>query len=414
MQHWLSNILILVVFHVAQGQSLPSNEAAQDRSAGVEKYWILFVDKAGQPWTEDVVSLKTQNARTIRKIEVVQPTDVPVPESYVDSLKYWGITPDVRSKWLNGISCYLSPNQLSRIGHLGFIKSIDPIEVNGLVVSSAESDSWDWSYAAEQINRVRLGQEQLDGKGVVIGIIDGGFLTADANPSLHRIFKAQKILGYRDYVTPASAPFAGFQTLDDGHGTEVWQLIAGVNHDKHIKYGLAPEASFYLARTDHGKDETRTEEDYWIAAMEWMDSAGVSLINTSLGYNKGFNDPQENYTPEQMDGKSSTISRAAQVATDEKGMLIIVSAGNDGNDKSWRILSAPADAEGVLSVGTTRLKNASKMGYSSIGPEFLPYLKPNVSVYSSRGTSFSAPIVTGLAACIIQFDSSLSNREIKE
>ena len=360
-----------------------------------------------------MISLKTQNSRRAKGLRVVQNSDLPVAATYVDSLAYWGIRADVRSRWLNGISSHLSLEQLTQIQDLGFIKSIEPIFKDGLAVSSTELNNWDLSYAADQINGARLGQKKLDGHGVTIGIIDGGFLTADNNPNLNRIFQNQKILGYRDYVTPSNPPFTGFETLDDGHGTEVWQLIAGVNQQKHIQYGLATEASFYLARTDHGRDETRTEEDYWIAAMEWMDSAGVSLINTSLGYNKGFNDPRENYTPDQMDGKSSAISRAAQIATDEKGILIIVSAGNDGNDQSWRILSAPADAEGVMSVGATKLHNSTKMGYSSIGPDFLPYLKPNISVFSSRGTSFSAPIVTGLAACIMQFDSTLTNREIK-
>jgi subtilisin family serine protease len=115
-----------------------------------------------------------------------------------------------------------------------------------------------------------------------------------------------------------------------------------------------------------------------------------------------------------MDGKTSIISRATRIATEEKGMLIIVSAGNEGDDPNWRIVSTPADAEGVISVGATKAKSRDKIGYSSIGPEFLPYLKPNVSCFSPSGTSFSAPVITGFAACLLQAEPSLTNKQLKQ
>jgi hypothetical protein len=175
---------------------------------------------------------------------------------------------------------------------------------------------------------------------------------------------------------------------------------------------MATNAKFYLARTDYSMREYRGEEDNWIAAMEWMDSLGVRLINTSLGYAKGFSDPKENYQPSQMDGKTSAISKAAQIASDKKGIMIIVSAGNEGDDKSWGIVSAPADAKGVLSVGATNGKLWNRIGYSSVGPEFLSYVKPNVSCFSLYGTSLSAPVITGFAACLLQANPQLSNKEL--
>jgi subtilisin family serine protease len=175
---------------------------------------------------------------------------------------------------------------------------------------------------------------------------------------------------------------------------------------------MATNAKFYLARTDYSLREYRGEEDNWIAAMEWMDSLGVRLINTSLGYAKGFSDPRENYVPSQMDGKTSAITRAAQIASDKKGIMLIVSAGNEGDDKSWGIVSAPADAKGVLSVGATNGKLWNRIGYSSTGPEFLSYVKPNVSCFSLYGTSLSAPVITGFAACILQANPKLSNKEL--
>jgi hypothetical protein len=176
---------------------------------------------------------------------------------------------------------------------------------------------------------------------------------------------------------------------------------------------MATGATFCLARTDHGVKETRQEEDNWLMAMERMDSLGIRLINTSLGYALGFTNPKENYKPQQMDGKTSIISRATRIATEEKGMLIVVSAGNEGSDPNWRIVSTPADAEGVIAVGATKAKSRDKIGYSSIGPEFLPYLKPNVSCFSPSGTSFSAPVITGFAACLLQKEPTLTNKQLK-
>ena len=115
-----------------------------------------------------------------------------------------------------------------------------------------------------------------------------------------------------------------------------------------------------------------------------------------------------------MDGHTSLISRAAQIAADKKGILIIVSAGNEGDDRSWRIISTPADAQGVLAIGATNGRLWNRIGYSSIGPENLPYLKPNVACFSLYGTSLSAPVITGYAACIMQANPKLTNKQVMD
>lgn len=146
--------------------------------------------------------------------------------------------------------------------------------------------------------------------------------------------------------------------------------------------------------------------------MEWMDSLGVRLINTSLGYAVNMDDPADNYKQEDMNGNTTRITKAAQMAVDEKGIFLVVSAGNEGGNVNWRIVSAPADAKGVLSVGATNSDFLTRNWYSSIGPDFNPYLKPNVSAYSPNGTSFSAPAVTGFMACLIEKDSTLDNKAL--
>ena len=191
-------------------------------------------------------------------------------------------------------------------------------------------------------------------------------------------------------------------------------MIAGYNSTTRELTGMATGSKFYLARTEDGDREFRGEEDTWIAALEWMDTKGVRLISTSLGYAIKMDDPLDNYTQDQMNGKTARITKAAQIATEEKGIFVVVSAGNEGSNPGWQIISAPADAKGVLSIGATKSGNCERIEYSSIGPENLPYMKPNVSCYSPDGTSFSAPAVAGFVACLMQRAPALDNKKIKE
>ncbi|WP_370089431.1 S8 family serine peptidase [Ekhidna sp.] len=267
-------------------------------------------------------------------------------------------------------------------------------------------------FALEQINGRAIIDAGLTGKGVKIGIIDGGFLRADESESLKAIFENGQIAGYKDYLDPEAAPYTGSASFDDTHGTEVWELIGGYNEVKKVQYGLATGATYYLARTDHGGYERRQEEKFAIEAMEWMASEGVQIINLSLGYNFGFNDKRENYQPEQMDGKSTILTQAVDRISEEYGILVVVAAGNDGDHK-WQIVGSPGDAKSALTVGATKYKVWDEMKYSSKGPEWLDYVKPEISCYSSLGTSFSAPIITGLAACLLEKDPTASAEQLK-
>ena len=114
-----------------------------------------------------------------------------------------------------------------------------------------------------------------------------------------------------------------------------------------------------------------------------------------------------------MDGKSTVLTQAIDRISGQYGVLIIVAAGNDGDTK-WRILNSPADSKSALSIGATKYKTWDDMDYSSKGPEWLGYVKPDVSCYASGGTSFSTPIITGLAACLLEKDPTLTGKELKE
>jgi subtilisin family serine protease len=340
-----------------------------------DKYWYFF--------SEDISKTESQKILENRQLEPVA----------------W-------SKWFHAWSAHGALDHL--VDGVDSSRSVTPLE---LLRSSFDETAL--GFALEQIGAKAIIEDGLTGKGVKIGIIDGGFLGADENASLAPIIADGRLTAFRNYLQPSDTiPFSGSRSLDDQHGTEVWELTGGYNAQKRIQFGLAAGADYYLARTDHGAREQRQEEDFLIAALEWMDSLEVKLVNISLGYNTDYDNPAENYTPAMMEGKTALASLACQKATEEKGMLIVVAAGNDG-DSDWKVIDVPADAPGVLSVGSTDLKYWRKMPFSSTGTDFTPFLKPDISCFASSGTSFSAPVITGLAACLWEKSPALSNTNLK-
>jgi len=378
------------------------------------KYWIGFKDKSiPLNWEKPLVSPKTIENRKLTGFPLIQRTDYPVNIVNVDSLKKRGVTAVLASKWLNAVSAYLTDGQVAEIKTLGFVAYVEQIQGH-FYPTQIQSDELITAALADMNGEEFIAQGK-DGTGVDIGVIDAGFYDADREAETSHLFLSEKILDTRDYLDSLKPISYSNKVTDlDDHGTEVLRCLGGYDIGAGLKYGLATGAQYYLARTDHGKFENRAEEDKWIVALEWLDSLGVRLVNSSLGYATGFDLVEENYKPHQMDGKTSKISKAAQIATQEKGMTLVVSAGNEGDKANWLVLTAPADAEGVIAVGAVKSNVWEKVSHSSIGPEWLSYIKPDVAAFSLKGTSFSAPLVTGFLACLLQMDSTLSGKELKE
>ncbi|GAB3774793.1 S8 family serine peptidase [Spirosoma horti] len=414
----LSGIFCLLVFFAQAGPQQGGPRLAEpgthQPNVALPKYWILLQDKD----RASAVAL-SPTAIDQRKVQnlPLDDTDQPVSVAYLRELKEAGIQPICQSRWLNAVSVRLTPEQYAKVGKLPFVKAIQAIDPAIVITSIALPANPQMAPVMSQIQAPDFMRAGLTGRFVNVGVIDAGFFGADSAHALKHVFTRDGVKRVRDYVNEKKTHNDLFRTLEsnaDFHGTEVLAAIAGNDPTENIQFGLATDATFYLARTDQGNREYRGEEDNWVAAMEWMDSLGVRLINTSLGYAKGMSNPKDNYEPGQMDGHTSLISQAAQIAADKKGILIIVSAGNEGEDRSWRIISTPADAQGVLAIGATNARLWNRIGYSSIGPESLPYLKPNLACFSLYGTSLSAPVITGFAACIMQANPRLTNKEVME
>jgi len=156
---------------------------------------------------------------------------------------------------------------------------------------------------------------------------------------------------------------------------------------------------------------------YWGMGAEWADSLGADVISTSLGYST-FDPPDTSYTYADMDGHTTIITRAAEIAA-SKGMLVVAAVGNDGADV-WHYLDAPSDADGdsVLAAGAVDLSGVPA-SFSSYGPSHDGRVKPDLAAqgiqnmtvgtsgnpqeYSLRsGTSFATPLIAGIAACLLQ------------
>ena len=388
-----------------------------NQSKGQLKYWVSFTDKNVSDYNyKHNLCQKTLSNRVRFNLPLVQFTDIPVDIKNIKHLRQLGANPLHISKWLNAVSCFMNEEMVTKIRLLPFVKSVEPIEKK-IILSSQHIDIENsiYSSALQQMQSNLFRENGITGEGVNIGVIDAGFFKANSDPFLEHLFSEFRILQQKDFIDPKRKDIITVQATDsDGHGKRVLDMITGYSKEDNIQIGMAVNAQFYLARTENGAREHRGEEDTWIEALEWMDSLGVRLISTSLGYAVNMDDPAENYKQDEMNGKTAKITKAAQIASDEKGIFLVVSAGNEGNNPKWRIISAPADAYGVLSVGATRENSWDKIGYSSVGPEFLPYLKPNVSCYSPDGTSFSAPAVAGFVACLMQKDSSLNNKQLKQ
>jgi len=263
------------------------------------------------------------------------------------------------------------------------------------------------------LNGAHLHEMGYRGKGITIAIVDAGFQNVDVIPA----FKHADIIGVKDFVNPNDDIYA-----EHNHGTRVFSCIA--SDEKYVFVGTAPEASFWLLRTEDAYTEQPVEEDNWIAAIEFADSVGVDIINSSLGYYH-FDEPHSSLLHKDLNGKTHIISRTASMIA-AKGMILCTSAGNEGND-AWKKISIPADAKDILSVGSVN-KNGLVSFFSSVGYSADGRVKPDVCALGSmacvlgsnghttyaNGTSFSSPILTGMIACLWQALPELNAYEIME
>ena len=413
---------------------------AQDK----KRYLVYFKDKSNTPYSinepEKFLSKRAIERRKRQNI-AIDDKDLPINPTYVQQVRDKGARVWYETRWFNAVyveadektmadlkslpfvlpqTLYLTNNKVPSVkGKLApseqfLIKTPNDTKYSPLDIKTSE----DYGDALNQ--NEMLGANQMHalgyrGQGMVIAVLDAGFSNGNRIPALSHLFKDKRILGTYDFVRGINEVYDA-----DSHGLEVLSCMAGYEKGKMI--GTAPEASYYLFRTEDAGTEYRVEEANWTVAIEKADSLGVDVVNSSLGYTD-FTDKKMSYQYKDMDGKTSLCTKAATIAA-QKGIMVVNSAGNEGN-ADWQFVGAPADADFIISVGATNRKG-EKAGFSSFGPTYDKRIKPTLSaqgspatvakdngnIGSNYGTSFSSPIMCGMVASFWQGFPQFSNQEI--
>lgn len=405
-------VLLILMSSVARGQD--------------GRYMVFFKDKAGSTFSvdnpEQFLSQRSIERRTRHQITISE-EDIPVNADYVSQVSATGAEVWYSSKWVNGVLVQVDNGELGDILALSFVQDAEYVgptqSTSGGRTKRVKSKKDSNIEVVNQIQTNMIGLDDmhadgLTGTGITIAVFDSGFTGVNVTTPFEHLQQGQLQL-VLDLVNKSGNVFQY-----DDHGTEVLSVMAA--RQSGVYEGGVPDATYQLFVTEDVSSEFRVEEYNWLVAAEKADSAGVDIINSSLGYNL-FDDSSMDYTIGQLDGNTAVVSRAAAVAK-SKGILVVESAGNDGNS-SFKFINPPADVEGVLAVGAvTSTGNLSS--FSSVGPTADGRIKPDVVALGSgvsvikangttgfsSGTSSSTPLIASLAAGLMQGYPQLTSSEI--
>jgi len=423
---------------------------AMVRLQAAEAVWVFLADKpAGHGlrtgWHDGPVAASREQL------------DQSLDPEYLHAVAATGVLLRQRSRWFNAVSVTATPDQVQNLRLLPFVLDVRPVrELSRLPDTegppgpqSSRRSVADPEYGDSFLQNAAVAAHLLHardvlGQGVRVAIIDAGFNWED-----HRAFAETNVVAWRDFLNDdldvgdeEDEPVTGneIETGQNMHGTEVLGVLAG--HDPGHLIGIAPGADYLLAKTEDARVDDRgqeldpaTEEDRWIAALEWADSLGAQVVNSSLGYIT-FDDGT-GYTYEDLDGTTALTTRAAEMAV-ARGIVVVVSAGNEGST-DWQHITVPADGAGVVAVGAVHPVNSRLASFSSRGPTADGRIKPDVvapgqqivtvsgrgadssavpfSLQEYRrlsGTSFSAPIVSGACALLLQLHPDWSPGDVAD
>ncbi len=396
------------------------------------RYMVFFKDKNGNTYSidrpEEFLSARALERREKQHISITI-TDLPVSENYVTAIDLMdSVRTYFTTKWMNGVLVEMDENKVTAITGLPFVRDVEyvapdsrlggsggarnnGIEINFFANGNGESES--------DAQNGLIGVDSMHkagylGEGMLIAIFDSGFEKVDQSSYYAHLFNNDKITATRDFISATGNVFRY-----DNHGSRVMSCISA--YKEGVYSGTAPQADIVLCVTEDVSTEYRIEEYNWLFAAELADSIGVDVINSSVGYSY-FDDETMDYTYDDLDGRTTVITRAAKMAA-ATGMLVVVSQGNEGNN-FWKYMNAPADADSILAVGSVTY-DLVHSSFSSFGPTNDGRIKPDVSalgtrvrvvygedVFFSNGTSFSSPMVAGLAAGFWQAWPNLTNMEV--
>ncbi len=416
--------------------------------------WVEFTDKANSPFSlsqpHEFLSPRAIERRQNQSIPI-DFYDIPVSPHYVNTIvTETGMELYYTSRWFNGAMFkaqsadvaemlaqfdFVSFNEIAkskvpdkseesgtqqtnvtaRYQHLNDYKGGFPFSDNIYPEMIADYGSAEGQVTL--VNGQSLHNRGYWGAGKVIAVLDAGFRAVDTLRAFKEMWAHNQILGYYDFSQARQELYQGHS-----HGSLVFSVMAASIPGEYS--GVATAASYWLLRTEDAASEFRVEEYNWLAGAEYADSVGADIINSSLGYTV-FDDPSQNYTYNDLDGGTTVVARAANMAF-SRGILVVNSAGNYGT-QNWRYIGSPADAHGALAVGGTN-SEGNRASFSSVGPTPDGRVKPQVmaqaqavsvvntmgGIGNANGTSFSAPLIAGMAACLWEMFPEASNKKIQQ
>jgi serine protease AprX len=398
--------------------------------AQTNRYFVFFKNKTGTPYSisepQAFLSAASIARRQSQQISITE-TDLPVNPAYVQQLKDLGIATYFTSRWWNGVLIESEATNLASIEALPFIDDVllvAPGEKlsNGRIKRTKRRQDTTDQPLANAIQLSQLGIPTMHaagnrGEGISIAIFDSGFQGVNTSTPFSLLNTDNRIKHTYNFVSNNTNVFVA-----DDHGTEVLSVMAAYTEGTYT--GGAYMANYFLYLTEDVSSEYRIEEFNWTFAAEQADSAGVQIINSSLGYNE-FDEVSMDYSQDQLDGKTAYVTRAARWAI-ERGIVVVCSAGNEGN-KSWQLVTPPADAVGILAVGSITA-GGTRSSFSSLGPTEDDRIKPDVvalgsgtvvirasgNIGTTSGTSLASPLVASLAAGVWQAYPDFTAQEIYE
>ena len=402
-------------------------------------YWVQFIDKANSPYSisnpEAYLSPRALQRRANLGIAIDE-YDIPVNPQYLQAVANCGAELLNPSKWLNGVTVHVTdPSVIDAINELAFVATVLSCpndlkaqerkqrwlenEMSPVVVNRGTRGYY--GGAETQVTQLKvnvLHDMGYDGTGVVVAVLDGGFVGTETQPCFDNMREEGRLLGVRDYVYGSTTVYS-----QSTHGTSCLSTMAAYDPDNMV--GTAPKASYYLIHTEDGESENIVEEYNWVSGAEYADSLGVDVCSTSLGY-IGFDLSQWDHPFWDFDGHTAPMTIGAEIAA-SRGMICVNAAGNDGAGTCT--LGIPGDAEHILTIGAVDAAG-ERASFSSVGPTYDGRIKPDVMAmgegtyvaagyadwgweyYNGNGTSFATPVLAGAVTCLRQARPYASVNEI--
>ena len=397
-------------------------------------YWVMLTDKAGT--TFDPYSYfdgKAIERYRLNNADLYDISNYPLNSSYVSQIDAIAADDFGQSRWLNAVAVTATPEQIAAIQKLPFVKEVVMLQGK---IQTCETENVERKMESEEVDPIvytlttqlmRMDGKEfrkigVNGKGVRVAVFDGGFPQVNTHIAFKHLRDNKQIIKTWNFPNKKENVYGW-----NSHGLMTLSCIAGIHRYEGtdgeicVDEGLATGAEFLLARTEV-EAEPFKEEVWWQMAVEWADKNGAQIISSSLGYGK------DRYYTKDMNGQSY-VAKAGNMAA-RKGILVCNSAGNEGDDNSWRTIITPADADSVLCVGgiTHSLTEYEHISFSSYGPSADGRQKPNVVAFGHAhtantgksnddyhfvdGTSFSCPLVAGFAACALQAQPQLTAMQL--